>query len=192
MPNYSDRNPKQRIPAKALLKSEIIGYTPADAGLDKPQPTVYFTTGHLTIWHAVDWNVGWEDCAGWQPLFFGNVPQSEALARTFRSRDGNGALVPLATYLETLTQHGHNRIVGTPSTDPRSWDLQTRDDRPDATGLRTLRELWIRGEGARESDRYVHRARGPFVPIGAGDATERDEMWDHVQRFLDQATAARR
>jgi hypothetical protein len=192
VPNHSDRKPKPRIPAKALQKSGIIGYTPADAVLGKPQPTVYFTTGHLTIWHAAEWNVGWEDCAGWEPLFFGNVPQYEERARTFRSRDDNGRLIPLTTCLQTLERHGRNRVVGKPSSELASWDLQTRDDTMDSANFRTLRELWIRGAGVSENDRYVHRSRGPFIPIGAGDVLERDRMWAHVQEFLAQGAAPRR
>jgi hypothetical protein len=190
MPNHGPANPKPKtIPSGAKLGPfDIIGYTPADPARGKPKPTVYFTLGHLTIWHKHPWNIGWEDCAGWTPLFFGNVLQAEEQRGTFHSHDNNG-LVPSATYVEKLESHGHNRVIGRPPTSLGSWDLQRRDERIVGEDC-ILREFWIRGQGASERDRFAHPSRGPFIPISASSSAKRNEMWQHVQDYHVQQNGA--
>lgn len=187
MPNASGphgaKNPKNRGLPTTLTKADIIGYTPPQPG--KPRPTVYFTSGHLTIWHPDDWNIGWDSCEGWIPLFFGNVLKKDYEAGKDSSHDakhrspGNPkGNIPPPDYIAKLKALGHNRVTGAKPNLLRNWDLQTRDETD-----RILREFWIRASSppSSSSPSSPRGAAGPSSPRGAG-TTPQPDMLD-MNRF---------
>lgn len=115
---------------------------------------MYFTSGHLTIWHKSDWNIGWDSCVGWTPLFFGNVLKQDEDDGHCSSHDPAGNNIRPPDYVAKLDALGRNRVIGAPPTNLGSWDLQTRDETD-----RILREFWIRTPLA--------GPRSPISPRGA-------------------------
>jgi hypothetical protein len=161
----SNPKPTTKIP-QFLGPKDIIGYTPATPP-KKPKPTVYFTQGHLTIWHDEPWNIGWDSCVGWTPLFFGNVPLRDRNAGLFTSHDAKHKLyLSPRALVKKLESNSRNRVR------PGGWDLHPYGDTTD----RILFEFWVR------TKKLLRAPRAAVDPMDATDWTDED-WFAHPSRF---------
>jgi hypothetical protein len=162
----------------------IIGYT----GVFNDYPTVYFTLGHYTQKHEQKWDVGWEDCEGWECKFFGNVrskpPRKDGKAAdSFHDVQQHSLFSKPDDYVLCLNGLGKNRFTGTPVADNLSnWNLnENLDNNPQ--DLR-LREFWIRNGGKKREDLFAHPSRGHFIPLPINDFGTRILLLDALRARL--------
>lgn len=176
MPNgngpHSSGNKKTiKVIPQGLTAAHIIGYTATLPG--KPQPSIYFKQGHFTIVHE-SWNVGWDDCEEWTPLFFGNVDKTKRGLLHCHDANGTPTLSPQAL-LRTAEQGGYNRVGA------GVWDLSARSD----TQNHILFEFWVRRSASdlpnfmnatnwQGKDWFSHPSRSPFY---IANADEKEYLW---------------
>jgi len=153
----------------------IIGYT----GDLNDFPTVYFTCGHYTQRHQMDWDVGWDSYVGWECRFFGNVPKGSDES----SHDAEKRVLGPVDYVTKLEWLGENRFKGGQAEDLSNWNLDLNLDNDTQKPMR-LREFWIRGGGdiLKEEDRFAHPSRHHFIPVRLSDASTRMQLWNRLSK----------
>jgi hypothetical protein len=183
MPNangpHHKGNKGKPLPLPAVT-GEIIGYT----GDLNDCPTVYFTLGHYTQKHTEDWDVGWDSCAGWECMFFGNVHSKP------KRQDGKDAdsfhdvqkqpLFSPDDYVLHLKTLGKNRFKGGKVDKLSNWNLDVNLDGKTGGQQLRLREFWIRKGGLVEENRFAHPSRGHFIPVN--DVHTKKQLLDQVSK----------